>query len=167
MILSPREELIDKLQSKIPTILHIASNTDEIILAAYENFSEYQHINDEMSRIYRDENVFASEPRTLLFPLNESVPIKEHSYVPIVNQLLSRGKSIMESVLDIISNKLGDTGKQILIQHLESTDLMADEFTIKDIPKLVEIIQEVITPIFGKKSTTEISNKIKKLEKFK
>jgi hypothetical protein len=36
---------------------------------------------------------------------------------------------------------------------------------VRDIPKLIEIIQEIITPIFGKKSADEISAKIKKLEK--
>ena len=97
--------------------------------------------------------------------MTESILIKEHSYVPIVNQLLGRGKSIINSILDIIGERLGETGKQILIKHLESIDLMPDELTIKDIPKLIEIIQEIITPIFGTKSTDEITNKIKQLEK--
>jgi hypothetical protein len=163
--LQVREELIHTLYPKIPSILYIASNTDEIILAAHRNFSEYQHINEEITKIYRDRNILATEPRTLLFPLTESIPIKEHSYVPIVNQLLGRGKSIINSILEIIGERLGETGKQILIKHLESIDLMPDELTIKDIPKLIEIIQEIITPIFGTKSTEEISEKIRQLEK--
>jgi hypothetical protein len=163
--LKVRENLMEKMYSKIPSILFMSTNTDEVILAAHRNFSEYQHINEEITKIYRDKNILATEPRTLLFPLTESVMIKEHSYVPIVNQLLGRGKSIINSILDIIGEKLGETGKQILIKHLESIDIIPAELTIKDIPKLIEIIKEILTPIFGVDSTKEISNRIKQLEK--
>jgi hypothetical protein len=159
-----REKLIKNIIQKIPSILYIASNTDEIILAAYKNFSEYQHINEEISKLYRDKNLLAIEPRTLLFPLSESVMIKEHSYVPIVNQLLGRGKSIINSILDIIGHKIGDTGKQILIKHLDSVDIIPEELTVKDLPKLIEIIQDIITPIFGVKSAEEITEKVKLLK---
>jgi hypothetical protein len=160
-----RQKLINNIFSKIPSILYISSNTDEIILAAYKNFSDYQHINEELSKIYRDKNILATESRTLLFPLTESKMIKEHSYVPLINQFLGRGKSIINSILEIIGNKLGDTGKQILIKHLDSIDIMADELTAKDIPKLIEIIQDIITPIFGVKSAKEITDQVKELEK--
>jgi DNA-binding Lrp family transcriptional regulator len=163
--LSVREKLIQNIYNKIPSILFISGNTDEVILAAHRNFSEYQHIYEELTKLYRDKNILATEPRTLLFPLTESVLIKEHSYVPIVNQLLGRGKSIINSILEIIGEKLGETGKQILIKHLESIDILPDELTVRDIPKLIEIIEEIITPIFGIKSTEEISARIKQLEK--
>jgi hypothetical protein len=159
-----REKLIGNIFSKVPSILYVSNNTDEIILAAYKNFSEYQHINEELTKLYRDKNILAIEPRTLLFPLTESIIIKEHSYVPMVNQLLGRGKSIINAILEIIGNKLGDTGKQIFIKHLDSMDIMADELTVKDIPKLIEIIQVIITPIFGAKSVDEITAKVKQLE---
>jgi hypothetical protein len=163
--ISSRIEVINRILTKKPSFLYISSNTDEIILAAYKNFSEYQHINEEMLRIYRDKDLLASEPRTLLFPLSESVIIKSHSYVPLVNQFLGRGKSIINSVLEIIGKKIGETGKQILIKHLDSSDMLPDEITAKDIPQLIQIIQEVMTPIFGEKSANEIANKIKKMEK--
>ena len=75
------------------------------------------------------------------------------------------GKTVIRAILDIISKKLGETGKQILIKHLEDTELSPEEMTVKDIPKLIPIIQEVLTPIFGVKSANEITNKIKKLGK--
>jgi hypothetical protein len=163
--LKVREKLMERMYSKIPSILFMSTNTDEIILAAHRNFSEYQHINEEITKLYRDKNLLATEPRTLLFPLTESVMIKEHTYIPIVNQLLGRGKSIINSILDIIGEKLGETGKQILIKHLESIDIIPAELTAKDIPKLIEIIQEIISPIFGVDSAKEISDKIIQLEK--
>jgi len=162
--INARKELINQILATIPSFLYISSNTDEIILAAYKNFSEYQHVNDDVVRIYRDKNFLTSEPRTLLFPLSESVMIKEHTYVPIVNQFLGKGKSTFDLVLEIIGNKLGDTGKQILIKQLETLEISPDELIAKDIPKIVEIIKEVITPIFGNKSVKEITNEIKKLE---
>lgn len=160
-----RKEIINEVLRKTPNFLFVSSNTDEIILAAYKNFSEYQHVNDEILRMYRDKDFLASEPRTLLFPLSESILIKAHSYVPLVNQFLGRGKTVIRAILDIISKKLGETGKQILIKHLEDTELTPEEMTVKDIPKLIPIIQEVLTPIFGDKSANEITNKIKKLGK--
>ncbi len=160
-----RKELISEIMRKIPGFLFISSNTDEIILAAYKNFSEYQHINDEIVRIYRDKNLLAIEPRTLLFPLTEAIMIKEHSYVPIVNQFLGKGKSIMDTILEIIGNKLGETGKHILIKHLENIEISTEDLGASDIPELVKITKEIFTPIFGTKSTNEITNKIKKLEK--
>lgn len=163
--LQVREKLINNIFHKIPSILYVASNTDEIILAAYKNFSEYQHINEEISKLYRDKNILAIEPRTLLFPLTESYMIKKHSYVPIVNQLLGRGKSIINSILEIIGSKLGDTGKQILIKHLDSVDIIPDELTVKDIPNLIKIIEDIITPIFGAKSADEITKKVNQLKK--
>ena len=163
--LSARIEIINRVLTKKPSFLYISSNTDEIILAAYKNFSEYQHVNEEMVRLYRDKDLLASEPRTLLFPLSESVMVKSHSYVPLVNQFLGSGKSIINSVLEIIGKKIGETGKQILIKHLDSSEMLNDEITAKDIPKLIQIIQEVMTPIFGEKSANDIANKIKKMEK--
>ena len=165
--ISARTELINEILWKIPSFLYLSSNTDEIILAAYKNFSEYQHINDDIVRIYRDKNFLASEPRTFLFPLSESIMIKEHTYVPLVNQFLGRGKSIMDSIMEIIGNKLGETGKHILIKHFETSEILAEDLSTKDIPSLIPIIQEVISPIFGIKSAKEITNKIIKLEKKK
>ncbi|WP_455392633.1 hypothetical protein [[Eubacterium] cellulosolvens] len=159
-----RRDIIDEVSGKVPSFFYISSNTDEIIIAAYKNFSEYQHVNDEILRLYRDKDFLTSEPRTLLFPLSESALIKSHSYVPLVNQFLGRGKTIIKAILDIIGKKLGETGKQILIRHLENSEISPEEMTVKDIPKLIQIIQEVITPIFGRKSANEISNKIKKLK---
>jgi hypothetical protein len=108
--------------------------------------------------------MLASEPRNLLFPLGESTIIKEHIYVPIVNQFLGHGKSIIDTILEIIGKKIGETGKQILVQHLESIDLMTDTLTAKDIPGLIEIIQDTITPIFGSKSAIEIASEVRKLK---
>jgi len=165
--LQSRKELIQENLGKVPCLLYVSSNTDEVILAAYKNFSEYQHINDDIIRIYRDRDFLASEPRTLLFPLSESIVIKEHTYLPIVNQYLGRGKSIIDSVLEIIGNKLGETGKQILIKHIETSEIPSDDMTLKDISTLIKIVEEVITPIFGTKSANEIITKIKKLQKGK
>jgi hypothetical protein len=160
-----RKELIKEIRLKIPSFLYVSSNTDEIILAAYKNFSEYQHINEVILKLYRDKDFLSSEPRTLLFPLGESIMIKTHAYLPLVNQFLGRGKSVMRAILEIIGKKLGETGKQILIKNLEISEISPDNLTVEDIPELVKIIQEVISPIFGAKSATEITNKIKKLGK--
>jgi hypothetical protein len=83
--------------------------------------------------------------------------------VPLVNQLLGRGKSVIDSILEIVGQKLGDTGKHILVQHLEGLDITSDELTVKEIPKLAQIVQNIITPIFGKKSAKEIGETIKKI----
>jgi hypothetical protein len=160
-----RKEIIYEIQSKSPCFLYITSNTDEIIMAAYKNFSEYQHVNDDIVRMYRDKGFLSGEPRTLLFPLTESVLVKNHSYVQLVNQFLGRGKSIYDSILEIIGNKLGETGKQMIVKHLENIEIPTEDLTANDVPMLVGIVHDVISPIFGSKSAKEIANKIKKLEK--
>ncbi len=162
-----RERLIDELMSNIPNILYLSTNTDEIIVTAYKDYNEFQKINDEIINTYRDENILAADPRILSFPLDNSMMIKEHSYVPIVNQFLGKDISVLDSVLQIVGEKLGDTGKQILIKHLESIDIISEKPIIEDIPRLIDSIHEIISPIFGSKSAADVVNKIEQLEKIK
>ena len=163
--LKAREKLTQNLMSKVPNILYIANNTDEIIFGAYKNFSHYQHINDEITRIYRDKNMLAADIRSLIFPLNDSINHKEHAYVPIINQFLGKEETVISTILEIVGDKLGETGKQILLNQLESLELMPEELTKGDIPKLKSIIQQTFMPVFGKKSVADITKKIEKLVK--
>jgi hypothetical protein len=84
-----RDEYLKYTIRSYPTIFHISRNIESMSIAIFKNFREYQESQDELNK-YRIENEFLkTEPKTLLLSIPRMTKIKNHTYAPLANKILS------------------------------------------------------------------------------
>jgi hypothetical protein len=83
-----RMEILGELVKIKPPIFLAISGDDVAALTAYEDFETYRRCINGFSQIYKQDDIYAREPKRLQFSLTEMRMLKEHVYGPIVEKVL-------------------------------------------------------------------------------
>ncbi|MEE9116405.1 MAG: hypothetical protein V3U09_05845 [Thermoplasmata archaeon] len=78
--LESRESGVKVVRESIPAFLSIASNPENVMLAPVMDYDEYHRIRTQVVRYYMDKGFMSEEPRVTLFPLSDTLIIKNYDF---------------------------------------------------------------------------------------
>ncbi len=82
-----RRNGIMKIQEAIPSLLSVASNPENVMVAPTMSYDEYHEIRKSALKLYTGRGYLREEPRVTLFPLSDTVMVKDHDFSGIVDMI--------------------------------------------------------------------------------
>ncbi len=82
-----RRNGIVRIQESIPSLLSVASNPENVMVATATSYDEYHEIRKAALKFYMGRGYLQDEPRITLFPLSDTVIVKDHDFSGIVDML--------------------------------------------------------------------------------
>jgi DNA-binding MarR family transcriptional regulator len=85
-----RRDLV-KIAEMVPQFLSIVSNPESILMACATNYEMYHSVRNKALRLYAEKGYLRDEPMMMLFPLSDTLTIKDFDFAGFMERIVGEG----------------------------------------------------------------------------
>jgi len=90
--LADRAEGVKYMMNEMPQFFMMSGNYENVLLAAFQNYEEYNHFRNEVLAFYEGHNYIRGEPHIRLFSISDMNVLKDHVYTDILARIWNLDK---------------------------------------------------------------------------